>query len=374
MEEIKNENEAIIEQPQAKQNQRNSTLGFFELFAAIMIVFIHAAFPGVFGEVIVKGMARFGVPLFFTISGFYLIKPNMTKEELRLKLKQRIIKTLILILFSFCIYFLLGIFVSLFGSNSTGIVDYLKTTFSIKNILKLLILNYPLTNVPSWFLIAMLYSYVIIYIFANKFLKYKWIAYTLALMPLFWIIFRMSVGVANIEIAGYSLSSSVWYFSWYANGLLFISLGIVLKRFEDKIKKLNFNMILIAYFTSFVLMTLETYFSHKLFGLSISYYLFNIVNVICIICIAVLKPDLFSKSKIVNPKGNYTMFIYIFHPAIISVLNFIIKKIGMSENILVSWIAPIIVLILAVASAMIFNKILCIIKDRRKLKNSESFH
>ncbi len=365
MEEIKNDDELVVEDLQQKKKQRNSTLGFFELFAAIMIVFIHATFPGAFGEVVMKGMARFGVPLFFTIAGFYLIKPNMRKEELSSKLKHRIIKTLILILFSFCIYFALGLFVSLFATNSTGIVEYLKTTFSLKNILKLLILNYPLTSVPAWFLIAMLYSYVIIYIFANQFLKYKWITYTLALMPIFWIIFRMSVGIANIEVAGYSLSSSVWYFSWYANGLLFISLGIVLKRFEDKIKKLNFNIVLCLYFVSFILMTLESYLSYRLFGFTISYYLFNIVNVIAIICISVLKPNLFSKSKIVNPNGNYTMFIYIFHPAVINIINFGIKKIGLSENVVMTWISPLIVLVVSVGLAMTFNKILCMVKDRR---------
>jgi len=46
--------------------------------------------------------------------------------------------------------------------------------------------------------------------------------------------------------------------------------------------------------------------------------------------------------------------------------------IKLESNALVSWIAPIIVLILAVAFAMIFNKILCIIKDRSRLKKSES--
>ena len=36
-----------------------------------MIVSIHSEFPGIFGSVIVKGMACFGVPLFFLVSGFF---------------------------------------------------------------------------------------------------------------------------------------------------------------------------------------------------------------------------------------------------------------------------------------------------------------
>ncbi len=371
MEETIINNETTIKEEVVKKNERNTTLNLFEFIAACLIIFIHIHFPEPFGT-LMNGLARFGVPLFFTVSGFYLIKPDMNKEELRLKLKFRIIRVSKLLIFSFAIYFVLGLITSLFGSQSQGILEYLKTTFSWKSIVLLIVCNNPLVQTVNWFMIALIYSYVIIYVFADLFLHKDWIKYLLSSLLLFWIIFRIIVCEFNLTLFRIDLSNRVLYGNWFANGLLFINFGMLLNKYKDKLINIPYKVLIALLILCFIIQPLELYiFDYKLHYV-MSYFIGNILCVFTIISLSIKKSNILCNSKFINQKGNYTMFIYIFHPAIITIINFVIKKSGLESNVLISWIAPIVVLILAVASAMIFNKILCIIKDRRKLKKSES--
>ena len=371
MEETIINNETTLKEEVVKKSERNTTLNLFEFIAACLIVFIHIHFPEPFGK-LVDGLARFGVPLFFTVAGFYMIKPGMDKEDLRNKLKLRIFKVLKLLIFSFVIYFILGLIISIFGSHAQGVVEYLKSTFNIKTFVKFLIINTAFVQGVNWFMIAMIFSYIIIYIFANQFLNNKLLIKILSGMLIFWIVIRTVFCLTNATLFGFSLYSGVWYKTWWSSGLLFISFGMLLKQYEKEIYKISTKLILILMVISFISQPLEYYLLEKYFNIFTTYYIGNILCVFTIISLSIKNPNILSNSKFINQKGNYTMFIYIFHPAIITIINFVIKKLGLESNELVSWIAPIIVLILAVASAMIFNKILCIIKDKRKLKKSES--
>ena len=73
--------------------QRNNTLELLKVFAAYMVVFIHVIFSGYVGTAI-ETLARFAVPFFFVISGFYSYGISTQK------IKKRIKKILILIVFA----------------------------------------------------------------------------------------------------------------------------------------------------------------------------------------------------------------------------------------------------------------------------------
>ena len=62
--------------------QKNYTLELLKLFASYMVVFIHIMFYGEMG-IIMDTLARFAVPLFFLISGYYSfqIKPEKSQKE-----------------------------------------------------------------------------------------------------------------------------------------------------------------------------------------------------------------------------------------------------------------------------------------------------
>lgn len=50
--------------------ERNQAIEWCRLIASVFVVFVHCAFPGKLGE-ITEGLARFAVPFFFAISGYF---------------------------------------------------------------------------------------------------------------------------------------------------------------------------------------------------------------------------------------------------------------------------------------------------------------
>lgn len=54
---------------------RNSTLNALKGIACFSVIMLHCAFPGMVGKII-YGIARFAVPMFFAISGYYVYSCN----------------------------------------------------------------------------------------------------------------------------------------------------------------------------------------------------------------------------------------------------------------------------------------------------------
>lgn len=326
---------------------------------------MHCEFPGTFGF-FMNSLARFGVPLFFSISGFFLYYFGITKETIRLKLRKRIIKILSLLLFSFAIYFLLGLFTSCFGKNSISVTTYLKETFHWKKLILLVVCNDPLTNGINWFMIALLFSYFIIYLFPNLFLKHDLFLYIISSLTVFWIIFRIIAITFNLELFGFSLMTGHFYQSWYACGLLFVSLGMILKKKSNIIEKIPTLIVVIILFASLSLMVIEQFLLKHFIGTGLTYNFGSIGSVFSMITLSLKKPNLFSKSKLLNIKGNWTTFVYIFHQAIIICLSFLFSRLNIHGAIL-DWTKPVIVLALTIGFGILFNYLIECIK---KLKSA----
>lgn len=81
--------------------------------ACIFVILIHCTFPGVFGETL-RSIARFAVPLFFTITGYFLLDSNGNVTKVRVLRKMgHIVKITILtdvfyMIFRFSCFCILG--------------------------------------------------------------------------------------------------------------------------------------------------------------------------------------------------------------------------------------------------------------------------
>ena len=365
MDTVESNNEIINK---TKVKQMNTCLYFFEALACCLIVFAHCKFPGDFG-ILMTSLMKFGVPLFFAISGFFLFNVNSTKEETRFKLKKRAIRILILLLFSFSIYFVIGAIQSCTGSTAISFGEYLKSTFYWKKIFALLIFNSPLTNVINWFMIALLFSYFIIYLFPNLFLKNDLFLSIVSGLTIFWIVFRIIVLITKAHLFGFDLSQDYLYRSWYASGLLFVCFGILIKKKEGLINKISTKMIVLFLFLSLMIMVAENFLIMKLLKNSVSYSFGSLGCVFFMLALSMKNPNLFSKSKILNMKGNWTSYVYIFHPAIIVTLSALLTTLGISGS-LIDWFKPIIVLVLSLITAIAFNLFVEFIKPKIKGTNN----
>ena len=55
--------------------KRNQIVDVFKIVSAIFVVFLHFPFPGYLGKAVFS-IARFAVPFFFIVSGYYYSKSN----------------------------------------------------------------------------------------------------------------------------------------------------------------------------------------------------------------------------------------------------------------------------------------------------------
>lgn len=347
-----------------KHKARNTSLFLFEAIACCLIVFMHCEFPGNFGF-FMNSLAKFGVPLFFAVSGYFLYKEDASLSKIRDKLLKRSYRIFLLLILSFTIYFFIGLFISCFGKNAIGFSNYLKDTINLRKIILLFTCNDPLTNGINWFMIALLFSYLVIYLFPKQFMNNDIVLYIVSGLTIFWIIFRIIAIKTNLQISGFSFSSGHFYQAWYTCGLPFISLGILLRKKIKLVCKIPTYLILILLFSSLTLIVIEQFLLRHFIGTGLTYNIGCILSVFSIIVFSSKKPDLFSNSKILNAKGNWTTYVYIFHQAVIISLSFILSTIGIDGTI-ISWTKPILVLALSVAIAILFNYCLEQIKGSRK--------
>ena len=135
--------------------QKNHTLELIKLFAAYMVVFIHVSFYGELG-VVVDGLSRFAVPFFFLVSGYYSYRINAEK------IKKRIVKILILFIFSAICCAAFEIIV-LLKYNTAELSIILNKFADLSTYVNLFVFNLPVISGHLWYLLAILYVYVIFY-------------------------------------------------------------------------------------------------------------------------------------------------------------------------------------------------------------------
>lgn len=143
----------------AAKQDRNQAINCLKMFSVIAIFLIHCKFPGKTGEV-VRGVASFGVPVFFLIAGFYSY--HISAEKIR----KRIRHILWLVIAANLFYLLWDmIYLVLTGENVT---DWLMEVFHWKKILVFLLFNETPLRGHLWFLGALLYCYVVLFLMAGK--------------------------------------------------------------------------------------------------------------------------------------------------------------------------------------------------------------
>ena len=348
------------------KKQRNYCLLLFETIGSIFIVFIHIAFPGQLGDII-KYFARFGVPLFYVVAGYYLIQPNTDKIALRAKLKKRIIHIAMLALFSEAFYFAINLCI-----NQHQVSTYLSSTFTLRNFLNCVLLNVPLFSYPNWFLLAMLYSYIFMYLFSGLFLnKNRWIiAFTL--ISIVAIILNLIFRPTDITILGNKITDYI-YGNWLFTGLPFICFGILLKKRNQFFIKFKIPFIVLTLFIFGILMTVELFLYRHYLGIYIEFGFFNILFVATIVALSIKVPMLCHKIWLFNLKGNWTAYLYILHPAFISFIIIAFYNVASNYSTLFSYLEPIMVLILSMTSAIILNWLIVFVKEKHAHKlNSEN--
>ena len=126
---------------------RLTSLDLLKAASCFLVVCIHAPFPDTWGRY-VQALARIAVPLFFFISGYFYKKEHFSKRFMRL---------LLLYLASNLLYF--------FWRGRADLLGYARETLNKESLRSFLLFNESPFVGHLWFIGALLYATVIVYLF-----------------------------------------------------------------------------------------------------------------------------------------------------------------------------------------------------------------
>ena len=216
--------------------------GYLRLILMLFVCFWAFGCPEPTG--IVSFISGFAVPAFYVLSGYYVLENKM---EVRIeKTLSKIKRTAICFAFVLLFYVAVNVVVMF--------IYHLPFEFSKRLIFNFLVLNlWPLTIGDNiWFIQAMLYAYIIIFI-ADKLKLMKY--YKIFLVILFIIMFVTGefAGALRFNILGYPYIPG----NWLTRALPYILIGRLLREKKRSLMKVQFWKYLIAFVIGGGLVALE---------------------------------------------------------------------------------------------------------------------
>lgn len=150
---------------------KNSTLYFFEGLACIFVVLIHSSFSGRARYIVALG--RFAVPLFFTVSGYFLYTRNSISNSFRVAAKKKIKHFFSIFIVLWLVHMIYSQLEWIYLGNNIG--DWFILKFTGANIFNMILFNHgellsingSYTPDHLWFVLAMVYVYVFLYFVSN---------------------------------------------------------------------------------------------------------------------------------------------------------------------------------------------------------------
>ena len=217
--------------------------GYLRLILMLFICFWDFGCPEPSG--IVNSLSGFAVPAFFVLSGYYVLE---NKRDVRLEKTLRKIKRTALC-FVVVLFFYAAICAVLV------ILKCITFTFSKRVLFEFFVLNVWPFKICSniWFIQAMLYAYIIIFI-ADKL---KLLKFYKILLPILFVIMLITgefSGMLRFNILGYPFIPG----NWLTRALPYILLGRFLREKKRSLMKVQFWKYLIAFVVGGGLVLLES--------------------------------------------------------------------------------------------------------------------
>ena len=320
--------------------ERNRSLDILKALCSFMVVCIHATFAGTWGSVI-STLSRVAVPLFFMITGYYYTHTKEQKRE-----KKQLIKIFYLVCSSNVLFLVWTLFCCWIKNES--IVSALSWICSLKAIAYSVIFNISFFQGHLWYLNAVLYVLLIVFLFEKKWNRQK----LYPLIPVL-ILTNLVLGAYSSVILGAPLKK-LFTRNFLFIGLQYFLIGDMI--YTRKIKmKTNIALILAMVFALVSLLEnflLNTFVSK---GLKEFYFGTAFSSIFCFIF------ALQCNVKTSNPcnrllchiGAKLSTSIYILHPIVIAVLGQVVDFLGSFVRIVygVYYIQPIVIYTLTVIFA-----------------------
>ena len=323
-------------------------LDILKALCAFCVISIHAPFSGTLG-LCAEALSRVAVPIFFMITGFFYVDTLKQKKELA-----QIKKISLLCIYSYMLYFLWGIIHELYVLKRT-VHSFLTYVFRPTNLLNWFLFN----NCPFaghlWYLSAILYVLIIVY-FLNRVFPGKASRILFAAVP-FLLFLNLVFG--NYSRLFFQREFSVCYSrTFLLVGIPYFSLGYFFREHKNYIEALLAHPIFLVLSALFFSLTtiFELFLIHH-FGLvaTVDHFISTIFLSI-IVFSAFTSPYWNNKFPILHHIGRkYSVYIYIFHPIVMVVLNLAAKFLQIYKYY--CYCRPIVVFIVSIPISKLYIRI-----------------
>ncbi|MBR3868355.1 MAG: acyltransferase [Clostridia bacterium] len=327
-------------------------LNALKIIAAFFVVAIHVHFPGNFGKGIIA-VARFAVPFFFMVSGFFSFYEN--KEVLNVKYKRKIRHLCTIFAGSFLLYLAYDSFAHIMNGS---LMNYLTNKFSIDAIIEFFVFNHPRVMEPLWFLLALVYATVVFFFFEKKGITKK----MYFLIPVLFL-----AGVILRELLEFTenppeiMTKAYLYRNWLFIGLPFFMFGHWIRANEEKLKNRFSDISLIVIMLIFTAEAVAVELLHT----QKSLYIGTFFAVSALFIFVLKKEGAVSTGKLAVFGAEYSLYVYIFHIMVKNVIGKILSIgvfVPVGEKL--SAVMPVIVFVITLIASAVYVYAKKVIKSK----------
>ena len=193
---------------------------------------------------VVTSLSGFAIPAFFVLSGYYVLCDN--REERMEKTLRKIKRTALCFGFVFLFYVALNVGLFILNHMTVAITKRVIFNFFVLNLWPL-----PIGD-NIWFIQAMLYAYIVIFI-ADKLKLMKYYKIVLIVLVLIMLLTGEFSGIIRFNILGYPYIPG----NWLTRALPYILVGRLLREKKDAVMNVRFWKYLIAFVVGGGLVVLE---------------------------------------------------------------------------------------------------------------------
>jgi len=321
---------------------RNITLDLLKLFSAYAIVFLHLIVRDTMG-MSVNAVTRFAVPLFFTISGYFLYNNNPKK------ILSKFYHIFYIFIGTFILYFSYEIIKLYLLGDTVSLYNFLKYLFDKKQLILFVIFNCT-TGIFGhlWYLPAIMYCYIIYYFINKTKIDYK-ICYIFAfILIIIQLILGELLSVFDIRLRLYLIRNFLLV------GFPFVTLGIFIKEIIVKKNQIVLKIPNYILYLLLIMGLIESLFVTFKFNCN-ELYLGSILIAFALFVLALKGKDRKYNNKIINLSKCSTI-IYVLHIFIDDLITTVLQKLNFKfHGNLFDFLKAIVVCIVCTVVALMVN-------------------
>ncbi len=333
--------------------KRNVGLDILKFICSFMVICIHIRFPEPLGSIFTP-ITRMAVPIFFMITGYFY---SSTKEKCG-ELKQ-IKKIGVIFVVSNAIFFLYSLCKNFLQGNTLS--EYCINTFNLKDLLKFSLLNESPFGTHLWYLGAILYVLIIVFLFEKNWDRKKLYPIIPVLLLVDLVFGKYSLLILGREFP-YALVRNFLFV-----GLPYFLIGDLLNNVKPKFKTRSSFLLTIL----FALTTLiESFVINKLnMNVARDHYISTtflaVFAFLCALNSECTDNNWFLK-KVSFIGRKLTLYIYIIHPIFIFILRKAISVFIHNESLelVIGYMCPFVVFAISILSAWIFDTLVKKVKKQ----------